>query len=259
MALEIVSRSRCFDGTQFTYQHRSSETGTMMRFAAFVPPQAHQSPFPVLWYLSARRHVRSARDRCRRREWSVCCCWHWPNRTRRGGASLRTSAEWRSSRPVLASVRAAQFHWLSCVATWSVVGGSVIRYGRSRMFAWSISSKRPVMDHTQWCACGRAPPNKSVGYLPENLARARASCSQCDRTRRSSAEAVPNVSRNSRINVVIVMRSPFVVPARQGTSESNCSRRGAQIGGYPQLLKNNFPRKVRAAFRISPCAARGHH
>ena len=56
-----------------------------MRFAAFVPPQAHQSPFPVLWYLSARRHVRSARDRCRRREWSVCCCWHWPNRTRRGG------------------------------------------------------------------------------------------------------------------------------------------------------------------------------
>ena len=24
----------------------------MMRFAAFVPPQAHQSPFPVLWYLS---------------------------------------------------------------------------------------------------------------------------------------------------------------------------------------------------------------
>ena len=23
-----------------------------MRFAAFVPPQAHQSPFPVLWYLS---------------------------------------------------------------------------------------------------------------------------------------------------------------------------------------------------------------
>src|SRR5436853_6883628 len=52
MALEVVSRSRCFDGTQFIYQHQSSETGTMMRFAAFVPPQAHQSPFPVLWYLS---------------------------------------------------------------------------------------------------------------------------------------------------------------------------------------------------------------
>src|ERR1700732_2397802 len=52
MALDIVSRSRCFDGTQFTYQHRSSETGTMMRFAAFVPPQAHQSPAPVVRYLS---------------------------------------------------------------------------------------------------------------------------------------------------------------------------------------------------------------
>jgi S-formylglutathione hydrolase len=52
MALDVVSRSRCFDGTQFTYQHQSSETGTMMRFAAFVPPQAHQSPFPVVWYLS---------------------------------------------------------------------------------------------------------------------------------------------------------------------------------------------------------------
>jgi S-formylglutathione hydrolase len=52
MTLEVVSQSRCFDGTQFTYQHRSSETGTMMRFAAFVPPQAHQSPCPVVWYLS---------------------------------------------------------------------------------------------------------------------------------------------------------------------------------------------------------------
>jgi S-formylglutathione hydrolase len=52
MTLNIVSWSRCFDGTQYTYQHRSSETGTMMRFAAFVPPQAHQSPVPVVWYLS---------------------------------------------------------------------------------------------------------------------------------------------------------------------------------------------------------------
>jgi len=52
MALDVVSRSRCFDGTQFTYQHHSSETGTTMRFAAFVPPQAHQRPVPVLWYLS---------------------------------------------------------------------------------------------------------------------------------------------------------------------------------------------------------------
>jgi S-formylglutathione hydrolase len=52
MTLHVVSKSRCFGGTQVTYQHQSSETGTMMRFAAFVPPQARQSPFPIVWYLS---------------------------------------------------------------------------------------------------------------------------------------------------------------------------------------------------------------
>jgi len=52
MALDVVSRSRCFGGTQFTYQHHSSATGTTMRFAAFVPPQARQRPVPVVWYLS---------------------------------------------------------------------------------------------------------------------------------------------------------------------------------------------------------------
>src|SRR5436190_13681631 len=52
MALDVVSQSRCFDGTQFTYRHRSSETGTVMRFAAFIPPQAHQHAVPVVWYLS---------------------------------------------------------------------------------------------------------------------------------------------------------------------------------------------------------------
>ena len=51
MALDVVSRSRCFGGTQFTYQHHSSATGTTMRFAAFVPPQARR-PVPVVWYLS---------------------------------------------------------------------------------------------------------------------------------------------------------------------------------------------------------------
>jgi S-formylglutathione hydrolase len=52
MALDVISRSRCFDGTQLTYQHLSSATGTAMRFAAFVPPQADQRPVPVVWYLS---------------------------------------------------------------------------------------------------------------------------------------------------------------------------------------------------------------
>jgi S-formylglutathione hydrolase len=52
MELNVVSRSRCFGGTQFAYQHQSSETGTGMRFAAFVPPRTDQRPLPVLWYLS---------------------------------------------------------------------------------------------------------------------------------------------------------------------------------------------------------------
>lgn len=52
MALEIVSQNRCFGGTQFIYRHASRETGTPMRFAVFIPPQAAQGKRPVLWYLS---------------------------------------------------------------------------------------------------------------------------------------------------------------------------------------------------------------
>src|SRR5437764_12991201 len=52
MALDVVSQSRCFGGTQCTYHHQSSETGTPMRFAAFIPPQADKHPVPVLWFLS---------------------------------------------------------------------------------------------------------------------------------------------------------------------------------------------------------------
>jgi S-formylglutathione hydrolase len=52
MALEIVSRARCFGGTQLVYRHTSSETGTFMRFAAFIPPQAAGGKVPVVWFLS---------------------------------------------------------------------------------------------------------------------------------------------------------------------------------------------------------------
>src|SRR5438128_10888953 len=52
MPLDVVSLSRCFEGIQFTYRHRSSETATVMRFAAFIPPRADQHPVPVVWYLS---------------------------------------------------------------------------------------------------------------------------------------------------------------------------------------------------------------
>jgi S-formylglutathione hydrolase len=49
---EVVSQSRSFGGTQFVYRHVSHETGTPMRLAAFVPPQANGSKVPVVWFLS---------------------------------------------------------------------------------------------------------------------------------------------------------------------------------------------------------------
>ncbi len=52
-ALETVSRARCFGGEQRVYRHRSSETGTDMRFAAFLPPRAVDGArVPVVWFLS---------------------------------------------------------------------------------------------------------------------------------------------------------------------------------------------------------------
>ncbi|WP_294040111.1 S-formylglutathione hydrolase [Sphingomonas sp.] len=48
--LETLSEQRCFGGVQGVYRHRSSVTGTPMRFAAFVPPG--KGPFPVLWFLA---------------------------------------------------------------------------------------------------------------------------------------------------------------------------------------------------------------
>jgi len=52
MALEVVSRSRCFGGTQFVYRHESSETSTPMRLSVYQPPQADEGPVPVVWFLS---------------------------------------------------------------------------------------------------------------------------------------------------------------------------------------------------------------
>ena len=52
MAAEIVSETRAFGGLQRTYRHASQATGTSMRFAAFLPPQAEARPVPVLWFLS---------------------------------------------------------------------------------------------------------------------------------------------------------------------------------------------------------------
>ncbi|MCG7393077.1 S-formylglutathione hydrolase [Microvirga sp. ACRRW] len=52
MSFETVSQSRCFGGTQFVYRHNSQETGTPMRLAAYVPPQAAKGKVPVVWFLS---------------------------------------------------------------------------------------------------------------------------------------------------------------------------------------------------------------
>lgn len=52
MSFEIVSQSRCFGGTQFVYRHISQETGTPMRLAAYIPPQAAKGKVPMVWFLS---------------------------------------------------------------------------------------------------------------------------------------------------------------------------------------------------------------
>jgi S-formylglutathione hydrolase len=52
-ALELVSQSRCFDGTQAVYRHPSEETRTPMRFSAFLPPQVERGGrAPIVWWLS---------------------------------------------------------------------------------------------------------------------------------------------------------------------------------------------------------------
>lgn len=53
MSLELFVTSRSFGGEQRTYRHTSTATGTTMRFAAYVPPQAlGGTKVPVVWFLS---------------------------------------------------------------------------------------------------------------------------------------------------------------------------------------------------------------
>ena len=52
MPLEIVSETRCFGGTQRTYSHASTATGTPMRFALFLPPAAEHGPVPLVTFLA---------------------------------------------------------------------------------------------------------------------------------------------------------------------------------------------------------------
>jgi len=50
--LDLISEARCFGGRQITWRHTSEETGTPMRFAVFLPPQAEHQAVPVVWWLS---------------------------------------------------------------------------------------------------------------------------------------------------------------------------------------------------------------
>ncbi len=52
MAITTVSRNKCFGGVQGVYSHESRETGCVMRFGVFLPPQAEAQAVPVLYWLS---------------------------------------------------------------------------------------------------------------------------------------------------------------------------------------------------------------
>ena len=50
--ITTLSEHACFGGVQGYYQHESVETGTPMKFGAFVPEQARRGPVPALFYLA---------------------------------------------------------------------------------------------------------------------------------------------------------------------------------------------------------------
>jgi S-formylglutathione hydrolase len=50
--LELVSESRCFDGRQQVYRHRSAACSCTMRFAVYLPPAAAKGSVPALYWLS---------------------------------------------------------------------------------------------------------------------------------------------------------------------------------------------------------------
>ncbi len=48
----MIAEHVCFGGVQRFYSHRSTETGGMMKFSVFLPPQARTGRVPVLYYLA---------------------------------------------------------------------------------------------------------------------------------------------------------------------------------------------------------------
>lgn len=51
-SMEIRSEQACFGGTMGFYSHASTSTGTPMRFAVFMPPQARRASVPALYFLA---------------------------------------------------------------------------------------------------------------------------------------------------------------------------------------------------------------
>lgn len=52
MKPELVSETRCFEGRQLTYKHRSETCHCDMQFAAYLPPAAAAGPVPAVYWLS---------------------------------------------------------------------------------------------------------------------------------------------------------------------------------------------------------------
>jgi len=52
MAVNTISETASFGGTQGYYSHSSGVLSCDMRFSVYTPPQAKSGPVPVLWYLS---------------------------------------------------------------------------------------------------------------------------------------------------------------------------------------------------------------
>jgi S-formylglutathione hydrolase len=50
--VELVSKHKSFNGTQYFYKHQSSSTGLPMTFSVYEPPQAKTRKVPVLFYLA---------------------------------------------------------------------------------------------------------------------------------------------------------------------------------------------------------------
>ena len=50
--METLSEQRCHGGVQGFYRHDSIETGTPMRFAVYLPPDARHGSVPALYYLA---------------------------------------------------------------------------------------------------------------------------------------------------------------------------------------------------------------